>query len=417
MREPPDFPFPRNGKFDTAQCMKFGKSLPFIAVLLALNTLGSLALGSDEVTETPPPIPYISASQAQALSIGDVLAQDQSILADVIDNASRYAEPLNTSDGGLKSKLDFCRTGKWAPTCLTALMIYRCNQYAFPLSATRCEVTAAEFVRFLDIKKIDVTINTTEGPESYNLPVIFTTELNQLIQDSQVQDFLTTLMPVIRDHEKSQSPFNLWNYTLKKANNDQLKALQWLGVLFQDTSFIQVAVAYLNISFKEKRIPENTFKAIQALKYLSEYLDYPNMIVVNQSKWFSLYPEVAHLDCDLNYYKIYHFYPIAYAAKKLNNDPLSSARLNYFMPFLFNADYKFQTMDAENWPFKHPRPFVIKPEDMSGLSDIYQGLAGGLWAVGFEDKIPEMMPFLEEFAAGPYGTMRDWFWKLYFRSP
>lgn len=317
-----------------------------------------------------------------------------------------------TDDPG--KDLEFCKTAKWAKTCLDLLLTYRCNQYSLPLPAVGCTAAASQFVNSLSIQKIDVKVPGDGGTvETYNLPVIFTKELEVLIQEPKVQAYLEGLLPAIRSAEKANVNFNLYEYTLSKTGNKPFIALGLIAVLFQDTSFVQIQAAYLEKLHAEKRIKSDTWKFIQSIRYISEYLDYPNMNEVNKTGWFQMYPRIGTLNKDLNY-SLYHFYPMAYTAALLSAS--NGKRLGFFIPFLFNTDYEFQDLDPEMWPFNHPRPFKITPNLEWKMIDIYSGLVGGMFGAGLlkdADDQPNALKFKQALAKNPFGEMQSWFWSFF----
>lgn len=75
-----------------------------------------------------------------------------------LDSRDRVAHAENEEPDPTK-KLEFCKTEKWAETCLNLLLTYRCNGYSFPLPAAGCSSAGDAFVKLLSIKKIDVKIN------------------------------------------------------------------------------------------------------------------------------------------------------------------------------------------------------------------------------------------------------------------
>ena len=161
--------------------------------------------------------------------------------------------------------LEFCKTDKWAKTCLDLLISYRCSQYTFPLPGMGCIDAGSDFVSSLSMKKIDVKVKEDDGSVgTYNLPVIFTNELEKVIANKSVQTYLENLLPLIVKHEKLNLRFNLYEYTLGKFNNNPLIATGLLAVLFSDTSFVQIQAAYLEQMVTAKKVGADATKAIRA---------------------------------------------------------------------------------------------------------------------------------------------------------
>lgn len=311
------------------------------------------------------------------------------------------------------SGLTFCHTEKWSNSCLFGLIAYRCGQYAFPLPIYGCTAAAAALVTLLDMKRISVT---DDNGQTFVLPVIFTTRLEAMIQDPLVQDDLRGLKLLLNYYGNIKRKFNLYEWVRMMHSGDMEKTLEWLAVLLQDTSGVQIQIAYLDDIAKKRKFSEATKLAIDHLSEISLFLSNENLTKINYKTWLSLYPQTKHLDAELTPL-IYHFYPMSYLANQLMSVGLGS-RLSSFIPFLFNTEYEHQSLDPEMWPLQHPRPEKIdlKQEWIRWkMRDMYGGMAGALFGVDELENAPGLAPFQTDYAKNPFRAMQSYFW--WFPSP
>jgi len=313
--------------------------------------------------------------------------------------------PESTKKGD--ASLEFCHSDQWSTACLTALIIYRCGQYTFPLTPYGCALGAAAFVDTLEMKRINVVVEN----QSYSLPVIFTKRLEKMIQTPAIQKNIQTLRYLLAASAKEKYAFDLWEWMLSVSKNDRTQATESLAVLLQDTSAIEIQVQYLKGIAKAHHFNAATMKAITDLDEVLYQLDY-EVLVGNQWKsWLKLYPWTKNIEADTTPL-IYHFYPMSFAAHVLESEGLGN-RLSSFIPFLFNTEYLAQTLDAEAWPLHHPKPFDINADWIKWkMRDAYSGYAGALWGVHKTDSLPGLKSFQNAYAKAPYETMRRLFWSM-----
>lgn len=324
---------------------------------------------------------------------------------------------LNTE---VENSLEFCFDQQWAPTCLQLLMIYRCNQYGFPIpgAARDCMTTAPIAVKILDIFQFNTVIDQPgQEPQVFKTKLIFKSRLDALIKDSKTQTFLADLADALENAVDTQAGFDLFDYTLKSAQGDRFRALEWLGVLFQDTTFTVLPVKYFEKQFKENKISKTEMEAAENLRRALFVLKPNELSKSDYKSWIKLYPSdqlEGVLSEGLNP-TIYHYYPMAYWSAFLQKMKVSN-RMAFFIPFLFNADYEFQNMDPKRWPMQHPAPFELDPKGKHQARDIYAGLAGALYGTQQVDQTPSIKDFSQRLSANPYLEMKSWFFGafLYF---
>jgi hypothetical protein len=317
------------------------------------------------------------------------------------------------------SVLDFCHEPAWSKACLFGLIAYRCNQYTFPAGATGCSLAAATFVDIIDLKRIDVTL---EG-ETYNLPLIFARKLEQMIQTPSIQAEIRDLNLKLRYAAATKKTFRLWDWALSIRNQNREKATEWLSILLQDTSLVQIHIAYLRQIADARRFSPEARQATETLSriclFIFETTQSPENATAFHSwggkkrpAWLRLYPNDS-IEADTTPL-VYHLYPMAHIAQDLKKRG-HNERLSSFIPYLFNAEYVLHDLDMERWPFRHPRASMIDLNDARvqwKMRDLYGGLVGGQLGVGKLNKAIGLERYQKMFARDPYSTSRYLFWRM-----
>lgn len=304
------------------------------------------------------------------------------------------------------TSLAFCRQQKWAKTCLNTLLTYRCSQYFLPSSpreAQRCSLAAQSMIEHLDYR----TVQVINDNKIYRFKIIFSSTLRRLIKKHSVQHYLLALAQDLKKVMKTHQSFDLYRYTLAHAKQREV-ALEWLAILFQDTTFSRVQVTYLEELASQGLLSQEEIRTKENMKDIALMLDPKNLEKHKFQTWLKLYPTLQsnELSSYLNP-SFYHFYPMALVASRLKSDP-KTARFAFLIPFALNSDYEFQTLDSERWPWKHPAPFKITPNLEWKMRDLYTGLVGSLFGAGREDLTPAFPLFATKFAADPFMTMQNW---------
>lgn len=309
--------------------------------------------------------------------------------------------------------LSFCHTAKWSNACLTGLLIYRCGQYAFPLTPFGCAATSMSLVELLELERIDVTLEDDEGKEhTYSLPVIFTKRLTRMIEDPTIQGDVRELSIAVRAASQTKTKFDLWNWVLARKGGNTEKTLEWLSVMLQDTSAIQIQVEYLRLLDKNGKLSTNAQRTTDTLSELSDFLSYENLLKIDWQSWLTLYPAMKNVETEATPL-IYHLYPMSYLSALLKK--AYGNRLGSFLPFLFNTEYLNQDLDPEMWPLHHPRPEKIDLKQgriQWKMRDMYAGFAGALFGVGKPNRSPGLVKFEEAYAKNPFRTMQTLFWTM-----
>jgi hypothetical protein len=309
--------------------------------------------------------------------------------------------------------LKFCHTAKWSSSCLYGLMVYRCGQYAYPFVPYGCAAASLSFLSILDLKRIDVTFEDESGhSQVYSLPVIFVSKLEKMIGDPKVQGEIRALKRHLEISATNRKVFDLWSWAYGISNANPENATEWLAVLLQDTSPVQIQVEYLRLLEKEGRLSADASRALDDLMVVSDFLTHENLVEVKWKEWLRLYPPTKNLDEEATTL-IYHFYPMAYLARKLKR--MHGARLASFLPFLFNTEYLNQEIDPERWPMRHPRTEKVDlklPSIRWKMRDLYGGYAGALFGVGKLEVSPGLDAVQGAYSKAPFKTMQRLFWTM-----
>jgi hypothetical protein len=305
--------------------------------------------------------------------------------------------------------LSFCRKQVFAKTCLTTLLSYRCSQYYYPFlphKSQLCSASAGSMINYMDFK----TVQVIEDNKIYRFKIIFSNKLKKLINTPLVQKYLSSLAIDLKRAMTYHQPFDLYNYTLKFAQNRDT-AILWLGILFQDTTFSRVQVQYLEDLDASGKLTPIERQIKKRMKEIAIMLEPKNLERENYRAWLKLYPSLNGID--LNAFlnpTFYHFYPIALMATHLKNG-FWTKDYAFLVPFALNSDYEFQTLDPENWPWRHPDPFQITAKLEWKMRDIYTGLVASLFGAQKETLTPSYEAFSQRFSANPFKTMREWAYK------
>lgn len=302
--------------------------------------------------------------------------------------------------------LSFCRQQKWAKTCLNTLLTYRCNQYYFwdqPLEFQLCSASAQMMIDSLDYK----TVQVINDNKIYRFKIIFSKTLRSLVKNRTVQTYLRSLAIDLKKAKNLRKPFDLYQYTLKYAKTKDT-AIQWLAILFQDTTFSQVQVTYLEELAAQGNLNKEELQAKESMKEIATLLEPKELSKQNFQGWLKLYPTLPgnNFSSYLNA-SFYHFYPMALLANILSKNKLTK-NYAFLIPFVLNSDYEFQTLDSDRWPWMHPAPFKITPSLDWKMRDLYTGLVGSLYGANREELTPPLKSFTKSFAAYPFKTMKEW---------
>jgi hypothetical protein len=415
--------------------MKRFAILPVIAVQISilLTSCAPRSEGETAVLSEKPPVVGLSETEPtpEEVAVAREDAPETRVLENDAENeitaaevkrpkrtgAARHAELAKRAQADPDPKgdeaLKFCHSADWSATCLYLLMVYRCGQYAFPFTPYGCAAASVSFVSALDLKRIDVTFEEEDGQSNtYNLPVIFTAKLESMIESPKVQKEIHELKRHLEISATNRRAFDLWSWAYGISNADSEKAVEWLSVLLQDTSPVQIQVEYLRILEKAGKLSAGASRALDELMMISDFLTHENLNEVKWKEWLRLYPTAKGLEEEATTL-IYHFYPMSYLAQKLKR--MHGARLASFLPFLFNTEYLNQDIDPEMWPLKHPRSEKI---DLKlghirwKMRDLYGGYAGALFGVGHIAESPGLEKIQQAYAKDPFKTMQRLFWTM-----
>ena len=234
---------------------------------------------------------------------------------------------------------------------------------------------------------------------------VFRKELVKLVKDPEVIEYLNALETKLKDHGAA---WNFWDFSLQFAHGNRDKALQWIAVLFQDSSRLTHA-EYLELNHGG----EVTQSALDLLRSCNKMLDSASQA----NRGFSYFPPPI----GLNQSSQYHFYVMAYLSKKLSNYP-PSAKMAAIAPILLNTQYEYSKHEdrllQQKVSILRPttwrngfEPKGLNPDknfaDMDMLMDIYLGYVGPQWGRDSSASLISFEDFKSEYVRDPLKFSRD----------
>ena len=316
--------------------------------------------------------------------------------------------------GGALGNLDEeCKKSGSTNICITALLALRCKQLD-PIGLG-CALNAPKVPGVLDITRYKVKLTGSDGVEKeYNLPVIFTRKLMTLILDPKVQSYLEDLPKSLQASLQNKARFSLFDFTRSYAGTSE-KAIEWLAVIFQDTSWVRLNHRYLIEKLvpvdaqgepRRDEVDPKVFRALLRMNEALEFLLPENFFESGAFQFVDLYPGAAGDTQNLNY-TLYHYYPMAYLAAGVNARG-AGERFSFFLSFLFNAEYEFQSLAPDRWPFNLPNPGNY---NVPQLKDLYAGYAGALFGINRVSG-KGFTAFSAEFNRSPLNQLRSFLFAI-----
>lgn len=295
-------------------------------------------------------------------------------------------------------------------TCLQLLLQQRCATYAdynlFSKREFRCESSVLDMVDLFSPFNPKGEINVVAFPK----------QIGALLLNPKAFAFLSQLPAAVDSAVAAGQTFRLWNYAVKKANGDELAALEWIAVFLQDTSMGDgsilldfASVGYdtnseRKLTLKERNTLQNAIKAVSYQRLADKSAD-------SDAMYIRAYPKI---DTEFLSEGFYHFYFSAYIARALQTTrgsvTESGKDMNGFAPFLLNAVYEMHENIDRNLSFiKDAKPFSTQSKSLF-LRDLYAGYVGSLFGLGGSALVAKAEPFAsfsKRFARNPTGTMKS----------
>lgn len=293
--------------------------------------------------------------------------------------------------GGFFEKLkEYCE-GKGAAACLVLLLDYKCASYANPADF----LDGSAFQRWISIGRFvhAIELEALPGEAKY---VVFHDHLSRLLSDEWVRGYLDSIPREIARAAREERVFQLWTHTLRWLNGDRARALEWIAVLFQDTTEDEVLTSTFRMPDGEALsgpLIASWKAALTALSPASE-------------STASVQPYPPELDFGSLNPAFYHFYFSALASSLLEAE---GRKLDsFFIPFLFNTVYEFSELGPAGSVTKDPEPFRAE-EYRWKLQDLYGGFLGSLFGIGAQDRAENFEEFSNALSRDPSGAMKRWF--------
>jgi hypothetical protein len=264
---------------------------------------------------------------------------------------------------------------KESPEARARLLIHglaqRCLDYSYrktldPEARSRCARSAIVTIRELDQDRY----TTIENGKPFTTFLAFRNDLRRVLEDKNVTPFL-------RQYLLEDGTFflhaNLWETALKYAG-DRSRALQWVAVLFQDTSPRRTHLRFAEQVWGQSASPTMKVNLDLVSQILERYESWDLADPLGKSKPIHWpYPpefqdEIGSLP------RPYHFYVMAYLSQLLRKNGETPAADTAYMPLTLNTYYEVTTLPGAGVASLIHDPGKITDEE--SLNDIYLGYLG-----------------------------------------
>ncbi|MEK6774402.1 MAG: hypothetical protein AABY64_10700 [Bdellovibrionota bacterium] len=257
---------------------------------------------------------------------------------------------------------------------LSLILTQRCDTYFNEVesnskSTRACQQTVQSFLRQMPLKV--VSLQDPSSLETGATTIIYPSELRLLIRQTQIAQFLSAL-----SNQLDLIPaVNLDLYSLAlQISKSEIRASQWMAVLFQDVSPGQAHVTWLKSL--QKKYPEKFNEVsnynIDLLDKVLQKLRLLLSTTALDKTPHRFYPPT--LDGQLKFLNssIYHYYVIKYTALTMVREGLPSDKV-FFVNFIFNYLYEVFDQGPAHLFFTEAKQL---PQE--SWSDVWMGLLGAL---------------------------------------
>ena len=248
---------------------------------------------------------------------------------------------------------------------LHRLVALRCNRYLPKSESEACGETVLKMLRLLDfdIRFLD---SGAKNIPAFVFVAFETTLIQQLNQESTGQ-YLEMLAS--KFEAQTYNPirlFNLWDETLSFYENDELKAITTLAVLFQDTSEAQIHLEYL----ARRRVEGSRFFNPNVSR-LARVIELMARLKEERPDMYNDLAYPAGVGAKLNS-TIYHYYVPWFLAAKLKSMG-TTPRMAALAPMMLSATYEFIT-SGQDYSYVLFDPKTVS--QVGTVRDIYAGHSG-----------------------------------------
>jgi hypothetical protein len=301
---------------------------------------------------------------------------------------------------------------------IVSLLHSRCADHTwFPgPQALACHASAEQVERHLDAGAT-ISWKSENGNSPQSGVVAFEKEFLEMIQAPSTGVYLRAASSWLRRREITPDREGFWEWNLRMANGNENLALKRVALLFQDSSDL-AHVDYL------KALSEMGDQSIEPAR-ISELQEANRLL--DHTPGVALYPPSVKVGVRSQY----HFYVIAYLARKIaaGTDVQVLKKGAMMAPFFFSSAYEntkrsFNAKDSKE----------VSSDDMSGgaallwrtlsraandaqplteeenaddfLEDSYLGYAGAHWGAGLEGQMLDFEAFKKGFTRSPSKVLR-----------
>jgi hypothetical protein len=232
-----------------------------------------------------------------------------------------------------------------------------------------------------------------ESGSEVHWTVVFGDELQALILDPRVSDFLISL----KESMDSPQPADLYE-TAKKFAGSDYEALRWIAILFQDTSKPKTHIQFLKVTNPEPSdlLRKNVMSLVAAIDRMNEILSHGDSGI-------RLYPDRVEARNRAGFSPaLYHYYVPAYVSARSvsNGSPVVSS---FFVSFIFN--YLYEAIEAGNPVLRG----IWEPSSMSmdSVKDVYMGYVGAYGGAELKPDEWNIERFAKIFSQHPFTALEE----------
>lgn len=241
-------------------------------------------------------------------------------------------------------------------------------------NASKCSELINDFFQVLDM-------SVTASSEGSSLPLVFTENLNDYLENPNLKNFLEVLNYEL---EENEDDFDLYEI-VSLFTSDKSKRIDIIATLLQDTSHsistAEFAKNKLTQNPENKEVYDSYITLMVKFKEVTQKVNF-GFIDLQEHR---LYPEAV--EQKMHVASFYHFYVMANATLKMKQLGYNDKEA-MIMPYLMNYYYELIDYGYRYLIMPTPKQFDSKRK----LTDIYLGYCGAAWALD-KECIPAEMFF------------------------
>jgi hypothetical protein len=260
-----------------------------------------------------------------------------------------------------------------------------------------CRLALKSFMAILNPKVFTFTHPVSKITASWT--VAFPEELQTLILDSRMSDFLTAWSQSLERAALGEQPADLFEIAKSYAGSDD-EAIRWIAILFQDTSKAKTHIQYLKTTHPEPSdlLRRNVTTLSSAIDRMME-LTHDDPTVESVVRMFPSQVETRNRSEFSQ--ALYHYYVPAYVAARSVREG-QPAVASFFVNFVFN--YIYEAMEDGTI-----LTAVWEPSSLSrsAVRDTYMGYVGAFHGAQLKTAEWETPRFVKAFMDHPFSALES----------